>query len=256
MAMEQLTGKKIPYICVPLTGKDEQTILTELEKVIVQKPDMIEWRADFLQAIHSTEHVLKIAERISAASNMPLLFTIRSEKEGGEKISLSEAEKVRLLRAVCHCPAVDMIDFEVANPPEHIQTLRKAARESNKKLILSYHNFDYTPDNAAIMKRVFQAEFHNADITKISVMPESKEDVLRLLEVTRQADKSANIPIVTMSMGDIGSLSRVIGWAYGSIITFAVGAESSAPGQIPIDKLKKIIKMTQETVEDWDKYIY
>lgn len=253
MAIETLKINKIPYICVPLTSRNKQSILTELETVIGKQPDLIEWRADFFEQLHNTEQVLATAEALSAASSIPLLFTIRSEKEGGEKIALSEEEKVRLLGAVCRSSAVNMIDFEIASEPEHIQTVRQVAKENNKQLILSYHNFEHTPENAEIIKRVFQAEWFGADMAKVAVMPESQEDVLRLLEVTRQADHAASIPVVTMSMGSIGCLSRVIGWIYGSVITFAVGQQSSAPGQIPIEELRKTIEMVQETAEGWGK---
>lgn len=251
MTTELLKNKKIPYICTPLTGKNREEILSELETIIPKQPDMIEWRVDFLEEIHDTGKVLTIAEEISSVSKMPLLFTIRSEKEGGEKISITEDEKVNLLSEVCKTSAVDMVDFEVSNDPEHIKALRKVSKENNKKLILSYHNFDHTPANTEIMRRIFNVAFYEADIAKVAVMPQNKDDVLRLLELTKEADDVLDIPVVTMSMGEIGGLSRIVGWAYGSIITFGVGVQSSAPGQVPIDKLKQMIEMTQEVVGDW-----
>jgi 3-dehydroquinate dehydratase-1 len=33
---------------------------------------------------------------------------------------------------------------------------------------------------------------------------------------------------------------------YGSSVTFAVGKSSSAPGQVPIDELRKIIQLTKK----------
>jgi len=252
MTFELLNNKRIPYICAPLTGKNREEILFELETIIPMQPDLIEWRVDFFKEIHKTKHVLSIAEEISTVSDMPLLFTNRSEKEGGESISLSEDGKVNLLSEVCKNSAVDMIDFEVSNDRDHIKALRKISKENNKKLILSYHNFDHTPVNPEILKRVFEAEFYEADIAKVAVMPENKEDVLRLLEVTQEADEVLDIPVVTMSMGRIGSMSRMMGWAYGSIITFGVGVQSSAPGQVPIDRLRQMIEMTQETVGEWE----
>jgi len=251
MTIEILKDKKVPYICTPLTGKNKEEIFSELESLIPKQPDMIEWRVDFLEEIHNPAKVLSIAEEISSVSKMPLLFTIRSEKEGGEEISLSEDEKVNLLSEVCKTSAVDMIDFEISNDPDHIKALRKVSKENNKKLILSYHNFDQTPANTEILKRVFNAELYEADIAKVAVMPKDKDDVLRLLEVTKEADEALDIPIVTMAMGDIGGFSRIVGWAYGSVITFGQGVKSSAPGQIPIDILKQMIKMTQEVVGDW-----
>ncbi len=247
--MEQLKDRRTPYICAPLTGGNKAELFAELEKILPEQPDLIEWRADFFRKIDNTEAVLKIAEELAAASGIPLLFTIRSEKEGGEKIRISEAEKVALLTAVCASPAVDMIDFEVSNHPEYIRAIQETAQEHSTKLILSYHHFGHTPENAELMRYFYQAEFYGADIAKVAVMPKDKSDVFRLLDVTREADKALAIPVVTMSMAQIGSLSRMIGWAYGSIITFGVGAQSSAPGQLPIGKLRKMIEMMQETSE-------
>ncbi|GAA3319496.1 hypothetical protein GCM10020331_026630 [Ectobacillus funiculus] len=89
------------------------------------------------------------------------------------------------------------------------------------------------------------AEFYGADVAKASVMPVDKQDVLTLLEVTREAVDMLTIPVLTISMGALGSMSRVMGWMYGSVMTFAVGANSSAPGQIPIDDLRQMIAMAK-----------
>ncbi|MGY0691919.1 type I 3-dehydroquinate dehydratase [Virgibacillus sp. FSP13] len=245
------SDRKAPYICTPLTGTNKKEIMDELKIIIPKKPDVIEWRADFLEEISNTAYVLSIAEGIAAVIDVPLLFTIRSEKEGGQKISLSEKEKVQLLSQMCENQAIDVIDFEVSNRPEHIHELRKRSKENKKQLILSYHNFTFTPANSEMMKRVFMAEFFGADIAKIAVMPKDKEDVLQLLELTKQADEALTIPIISMSMGKIGSLSRIIGWAYGSAMTFGLGVQSSAPGQIPIEKLRELITSTQEIVGEW-----
>jgi 3-dehydroquinate dehydratase-1 len=43
-----------------------------------------------------------------------------------------------------------------------------------------------------------------------------------------------------MSMGKLGTVSRVAGFLYGSDMAFAVGKEASAPGQIPIDDARRI----------------
>ncbi len=251
MKKELISGKKAPYICTPLVGKDKEEIMKELERILPQEPDLLEWRADFYEEIEDVASVLATAEEISAVGNLPILFTIRSEKEGGEKIPLTEDSKVNLLSEMCKIAAVDYIDFEVSNDPEHIKKLREVSKENGKKLVLSYHNFDFTPHNSEIMKRLFMAEFYGADVAKAAVMPQSKEDVLRLLTLTKEADEGLSIPLITMSMGSLGGLSRIVGWTYGSIVTFGLGVQSSAPGQIPIKKLKQMIELTQETVGDW-----
>jgi len=51
--------------------------------------------------------------------------------------------------------------------------------------------------------------------------------------------------MITMSMGPLGSLTRMAGWMFGSTVSFAVGEKSSAPGQIPIEELRLVLDVTQ-----------
>lgn len=244
--------KTNPKICTPITGKTKQEILNQLDTIILQSPDLIEWRADFFSDLSNKELTIELANEIKEKSNIPLLFTIRAEHEGGEKISLTEEEKVSLICEVCRQTNVDMVDYETSNDEKYIKQIREASQQNNKLLILSYHNFEKTPENSDLIDRAKRAEKYHADIAKFAVMPNSKEDVLRLLKLTKEIDDLFDIPVVTMSMGDLGGLSRIIGWAYGSVITFGVGVKSSAPGQIPVKQLREAIKLTQELVPSWE----
>lgn len=246
-----LNNKQLPYICTPITGKTKDVIFQQLETIVTQEPDIIEWRADFLTDLADTPLVLDIISEMKAKTNIPLLFTIRAEHEGGEKITLTENEKVQLIIEVCNKSAVDIVDYETSNNIEDVKEIREASKKSSKQLILSYHNFTVTPGDDELIKRAEQAQALGADVAKFAVMPNDKNDVFRLLEVTRTIDAKLDIPVVTMSMGDIGGLSRIVGWAYGSVITFGVGVELSAPGQIPVKKLRETIQSTQELIPSW-----
>ncbi|WP_040977925.1 type I 3-dehydroquinate dehydratase [Oceanobacillus jeddahense] len=252
MTIKSFEGKKAPYICTPLTGKTKEDVLKQVENVVQQSPDLIEWRADFFTDLGSTDAVVELIEEIKHKTDIPLLFTIRSVNEGGEAISLNEEAKVQLIQEICRKTTVELVDYETANEAVYVKEVCKAAKDNKKQIILSYHNFSRTPDNAEIEERAKKAEALGADIVKFAVMPEEKADVLRLLEVTKKIDNALQAPVVSMSMGDIGGLSRIIGWAYGSIITFGVGVESSAPGQIPAGKLRQAIKQTQELIPSWE----
>ena len=64
-------------------------------------------------------------------------------------------------------------------------------------------------------------------------MPKNFNDVLTLMRATYRARTEAvDLPLITMSMGEIGTISRVIGDLYGSDTSFVVGKAASAPGQI------------------------
>ncbi len=242
MKKELFNLKDFPYICTPLTGSNLQELLTELSTIVSKKPDLIEWRVDFFNEIQDVTQVLHVLKEIKEnCSGIPLLFTIRSEREGGQPIPLSDTEVVELLSEICKGEYVDMIDYEVSNKQDDIKYLREVSSNYQKKLLLSYHNFDFTPDKTEMLKKFFLMDFYGADVAKVSVMPNSEEDVLLLLETTKEANKSLPIPVVGVSMGEIGAISRAVGWFYGSAITFAVGEKSSAPGQIAVESIQQII---------------
>jgi 3-dehydroquinate dehydratase I len=248
--VEKELFEKKPYICTPLTGRNVNELIAELNNIVPKKPDLIEWRADFFELIDQVDQVILAAQKISKnCSDIPILFTIRSHKEGGQAIPLTEEGIVELLSSICQTDLVTMIDFEASNKPEHIKQLREVSSNYQKKLILSYHNFECTPDKSELLDRLRAAESFGADIAKAAVMPKDEKDVLALLEVTKDAQDELNIPIITMSMGGTGAISRMLGWMYGSSVTFAVGEKSSAPGQIPIENLRKIIDLVKESIE-------
>lgn len=249
---EFFTKAKTPLICVPLTGATQTELEEQLEKILPQAPDMLEWRADFFKDLANQQAVIKMIHYMKGKTDIPLLFTIRSENEGGEKVTLSESAKVELIHAVSERTAVDIIDYEVSNDSKFVQQLRDVSRKNGQQLILSYHNFVKTPDNNQLVALAKQMAAYDADVAKLAVMPSGRKDVYRLLEVTREIDDSLTIPVVTMAMGEVGALSRVIGWAYGSALTFGVGVASSAPGQIAVSELRQAIQAVQAVVPDWE----
>lgn len=89
-----------------------------------------------------------------------------------------------------------------------------------------------------------------ADIVKLAVMPQNMEDVLKLLSVTNEfKEENPDTPVITMSMGKMGMISRLCGESFGAAVTFAAHKKASAPGQMEmhevadiLEKMHKIIK--------------
>ena len=79
------------------------------------------------------------------------------------------------------------------------------------------------------------------DILKLAVMPHNKADVIRVLEVTDEVNNDVEPLLITISMGYRGSITRVSGESYGSVMTFATIGKESAPGQIPLDQMIKTL---------------
>ena len=152
-------------------------------------------------------------------------------------------EVVQLYVDVCASRLVDLIDYETVNAAEDFRRLRAASRKNGIALIGSYHNFEATPDATTLAAKFELAHRLEADIAKVAVMPKGPPDVLTLLGATYAASQSLPIPLISMSMGPLGSVTRMIGGVFGSSLSFAVGEGSSAPGQMPIADLDAVYKV-------------
>lgn len=240
--MNQIIGAGTePLICTPLVGINQTKILIELANVLEKKPDIIEWRADFFESISNTDQVIGLANIIKEiAGDLPIIFTIRSIREGGQPITLSDSEAIALNKAICSSTSIEYVDCELSNPPEHFQELCKVAHKNGKRVIASFHNFLCTPNRDTLQQKFTQAEEYGADVAKVAVMPKTLEDVLTLFHVTLEAKSRLKIPLITMSMGELGAVTRLFGGVFGSTVSFAIGQDCSAPGQVPIEDLHTV----------------
>ena len=237
-------GGETPLICSPLVGRTRERVLAEAAVVVAQKPDVIEWRVDYFDAIGDAAVVLATGKALRAiAGDAPIIFTRRSSKEGGERNALDDEGVVRLYDAVGASGLVDFLDFEMSNDPEHLRRVVTAAHAGATRVILSHHNFGYTPGIEFIVQRFLEAERLGGDVAKVAVMPRDRADVLTLLAATAQAAAKSRIPLISMSMGPLGAVTRMIGGVFGSSLSFAVGEGSSAPGQLPIADLKAVYEI-------------
>ena len=238
-----------PAIITPLVGRTPADLMGELDAILPKKPDLLEWRIDFFEGIADIDLAIETARRIKrAAGSVPVLLTRRNTTEGGQPIPIQEPAVVAMYSRACEARCIDLIDCELSNAKEHLNELRAVSAANGVAMIMSYHNFERTPDIDTLLGRFLEAERLGADIAKVAVMPRDPQDVLTLLAATWRASQATRIPLISMSMGGIGSPSRIMGWLYGSAATFAVGKSSSAPGQIAIDDLRATLATVRRAV--------
>ena len=231
-------GGETPVICTPLVGRTREAVLAEAAAVVAKHPDVIEWRVDHFERIADTAAVLDTGRALRAAvGELPIIFTRRSAKEGGAPIALDDAGVVALYDAVGAAGLADFLDFEMSNDPGHVRQVVEAAHAHATRAILSYHNFSHTPAGDLLVERFLEAERLGGDVAKVAVMPRDVGDVLALLGATAAAHAKSAIPLISMSMGPLGAITRMVGGLFGSTLSFAVGDKASAPGQIPIADL-------------------
>jgi 3-dehydroquinate dehydratase-1 len=245
-----LGGGDGPLICTSLVGRTRDELLAELGQIVSFEPDLIEWRVDFYSGIADRNGVLGLSADLARVSRgIPLIFTVRSAREGGEAISLGDEQVASLCVEACETRAFGLIDFELTAPRDGLDRVRAAARATDTGLILSFHDFAGTPDGELLHAKFGEAKELGGDVAKVAVMPHSVDDVLTLLRASHRAYESFDMPLITMSMGPLGVLTRVAGWMFGSSVSFAVGAASSAPGQLPIEDLRAGLAVLRKALE-------
>ena len=136
---------------------------------------------------------------------------------------------------------------------EGVQTeLIRRIQMTGAKVIASTHDFEKTDDSKTLKNRFIDMDASGADILKMAVMPQRFEDVADLMQVTSEVtEEYTEKPVIAMSMGNLGSMSRIAGENFGSSVTFATVGKASAPGQFPVEELRMMMNaLHKKNVED------
>lgn len=230
------TGR--PKLAVPITGKTTADILAAVDPIKAADPDVVEWRIDFFEGVTDVEQLQQTGQWLrSALGSIALLTTFRTKGEGGN-LELSDADYFKVCENVLAGEFTDALDVERYHDEAAVKGLVKTAHAAKVVVIMSNHDFDKTPGKAEIVKRLTSMVDFGADVAKMAVMPQSADDVLTLLQATNDAHKTLSQPVITMSMGDLGKVSRLAGEVFGSCLSFATVGAASAPGQIALDHLR------------------
>jgi len=242
-------GEGAPKIIVPLVGTTDEQILQEAALVKDLKPDVVEWRVDIFEHVENLEAVKGMLEKLRAVfAEELILFTFRSHKEGGNK-EISDEYYVELNQTAVLTKNIDLVDVELFNEEKNVHAILSIAKENGVFVIMSNHDFFKTPAKEEIVSRLRKMQEYGADIPKIAVMPTSVEDVITLIDATNtMKTQYADRPIITMSMGGKGVISRLAGEVFGSAFTFGAGKEASAPGQIPVAELRTVLEILHKSL--------
>ena len=243
-------GEGKPKICVIVMGKNKEEVLEAARKAAESKADLIEWRADSLTEGEFDEdfHNEILAEIRDIIGDMPIIYTFRTLLEGGKEI---ENEKYKdLILSVANAGITDLIDVEIFSFKLKARDIIDEIHSfTNVKVIGSYHDFEGTPDTAELVYRLSVIDNCNADILKIATMPHKKKDVMRIMTATILTYTRPNPkPIISIAMGNMGRVTRLLGEFTGSSITFVSIGKSSAPGQMDIVKVREILDKLDEVI--------
>lgn len=230
--------------CIPVISKNEEELLRDVEEIASHSPDVIEWRIDYYDQLDHQEHIVSALNAIQPmVEEIPILLTFRHISEGGYKEE-SQETRLRVIEAACGTGQISMVDVEQANEPEFLDAVKAIVKKHGVKLVLSAHDFKNTPSEQEIVDSIKRSRELGADVAKLAVMPRAFTDVLTLAKATYRArTQEVDIPLITVSMGEMGSITRVLGGEFGSDLSFLCSSGASGPGQIDIEEFREMAKL-------------
>lgn len=243
-------GQGRPLLCVPVMERERDAVIAEITCLSKSAADVIEWRLDAFAGVCDCNAVREVLEAVAPVLGDKLfLYTFRSKAQGGE-ISVDAETLEDLQELAMESGCVDLIDLEYFEEEHPVRKIKKL-REGGVHVVTSHHDFAQTPEAGVMYTLLAQMYAGGADIVKLAVMPQSTGDVLALLEVTaRFREEHPDVPVITMSMGKLGSISRLCGETFGSCMTFGAHKKASAPGQYEMNRLLGILDAIHESCEE------
>ena len=224
-------------IAVPITAINLDQIRRDIDSAEKEGADLIELRVDYLS--HEEELRERTIERLLDFPSIPIIFTNRHKDEAGPDPRAgfpgTESQRKYLLD-FAFSKGVDYADIEASYPLE-------IKNRKNTRIIYSAHDFMKTPRNLEGLYRKIRKnisgfrEGEGGDLIKIATMAKSREDAIRMLDLTRVAQS-----FIGVCMGEYGKPTRAIGPYFGSYLAYASleAGKESAPNQLRIRDLREL----------------
>ncbi|EQA8597047.1 type I 3-dehydroquinate dehydratase [Acinetobacter baumannii] len=233
---------------VPITAKTKEQALAQAQVIAnTADADLAEFRIDLLSFASDTKQVIALGHELKKIlGNKPMIATIRTKNEGGQ-LEISDADYGKTYQAYLKKPFMDWLDVEMFRDQKVVSEIVQQAHQKKVLVVMSNHDFQKTPSQDEIEKRLLKQDQMGADVLKIAVMPKSKQDVFTLMNATLKVSQQTTKPLLTMSMGQLGTISRVATANMGGSYSFGMIGQASAPGQIDVTKLKQILQTVQPT---------
>ena len=205
-------------ICVSIANIE----YPDLEKEI-SKYEMLELRLDLLNL--SQQEYQKIFNL-----GKPIIVTWRYGK-------INDAVRIKALKQAI-LQGADYVDVEIDSKPEFVKEMMRFAKTNNCKVILSFHDFNQTPDIQTLRHIINKSIDLEGDYMKIACMANTNSDVARLLSLY---EKNQNL--IAFNMGDLGKISRLTSLYLGAEFTYVSMSKNNttAPGQYTNEELRILL---------------
>lgn len=165
---------------------------------------------------------------------LPMIATARHPDEGG-KGNLSLGRRIEFFEGAL--PWASALDIELRSSKE-LAPVIAMAHQHGRTVILSHHDFETTPNLAALKKLASRAADQGADLFKVATFLECRNDLQRLIDLQTA---ELPIPVTTMGMGPAGRFSRLVLSGFGAPLCYGWLGKPQVPGQWPALELAGLL---------------
>jgi 3-dehydroquinate dehydratase/shikimate dehydrogenase len=206
-----------------------------------QFADLIELRLDCLTESDFSEIHLKLAA-LSQDSLPPIIYTLRPAEQGG-RLNLDWETRLRFWSS-----ALPLLLRDNQNYADIELDLLHALAQADdfapdwNRIICSHHDFAGVPEG---LEKIYERmAATRARIVKIAVQANDITDCLPALGLLQRA-RAEGREMIAIAMGEAGILTRILGPARGSFLTYgALDAEqATAPGQLLAADLRDLYRI-------------
>lgn len=224
-------------ICTPVQGKNFSEIKKEIDKIKIENPDFIEWRADLFEKKDLSTKLEVLKYFYEEIPEIPIIYT-----PFFEDITINEAKKeleeiIELMENV----KIDIVNINLVGIEDLTPHIVSEINSRGSYCMLTTRFISDTPNNGVMLSTLKKMEYLGADIVQILVKPDSYSDLLRFLDVSNtyfEADKS--VPLIAVAYTSIGLISRILGYAFGTTLTYAYTMFPTLSGQMTMEELNTI----------------
>lgn len=228
-----MQSRTLPRICIALGLPDVPTLLEHACREAEAGEAFLEFRLDYLS--HPERGAEAICEFLRQFPDSIVLATCRRHQNAG-RFNGSVEEQIRILEYAVKCGA-QAVDVEIETAETASEKL--SGLRGRTHLIISYHNYDATPQLDAVLNRMAKIP---ADGYKLVTTARKPSDNARVLALPRAHPK---LSLIVLAMGELGFPTRVLSTAFGGAYTYAapITAEGTAAGQVSARQLRHLYRV-------------
>ncbi|WZH48041.1 EPSP synthase-domain-containing protein [Fusarium acuminatum] len=219
---------------VSLTVPDVNEAVSLVPEVVVGS-DAVELRVDLLKD-RSIDSVTRQISTLRALAQKPIVFTLRTESQGGKFPDESYEEGLELYLLATRM-GLEYIDVEMTLPDNIIQTVTESRGHSC--IIASHHD----PKGTMSWKNASWIQYYNralqyGNIIKLVGIARTPEDNFDLARFKARMQQAQKTPMIAMNMGKAGKLSRVLN-RFLTPVSHPALPFKAAPGQMSAAEIRR-----------------